>query len=59
MEEEEDADGKPKVNCVAPVFTFLKKAGVVQVVGRRTTRNGKSAKAYRLVSEYKQRELYR
>lgn len=52
--EEEDHDGKPKVNSVAPVFTFLKKAGAVEVVGSRSTRNGKSAKAYQLVSDYEQ-----
>ena len=50
--EDDEPDGRPKVNRVAPIFTFLKQTGAVQQIGRRATRNGKSATVFSLVSEY-------
>ena len=52
--EREDADGKPKVNCVAPIFTSLKKVGAIQAIGRRLTRHGSTATVYTLVPNYEQ-----
>jgi len=44
--ENEDQDGKPKVNCVAPAFTQFKQSGITTQLGTRKTRNGSSANVH-------------
>lgn len=49
--EEEDNDGKPKINSCAPVLTKFKEDGIVALVGRRPTRNGSSARVHALTDQ--------
>ena len=40
------------INNVAPVFTELKQAGVLEAVGRKRTRAGGMATAWRMTGDY-------